>query len=92
MYSLNLNTMKPHVKIYMKYFGYDTCDFIPCLLCSSKAIDIHHIHGRGKGKDVIDNLVALCRDCHADCHNEKISKEEVQGRHDLAMIAGGELF
>ena len=89
---LNLNTMKNHTKVYMKYFGYDVCDFIPCEICGAGSVDIHHIQGRGEGKDVPENLVALCRDCHADCHNEKISKEEIRERHDMKMLAGGELF
>ena len=60
--------MKRHVKIYLDYFGYGIDDFVPCELCNKKAIDIHHVMGRGKGKDVISNLMALCRDCHNKCH------------------------
>jgi hypothetical protein len=48
----------------MDYFGYGEQDFIPCEVNGEKAVDIHHIHGRGKGKDVIGNLMALCRDHH----------------------------
>ena len=60
--------MKRHVKIYLDYFGYGIDDFVPCELCNKKAIDIHHVMGRGKGKDVISNLMALCRNCHNKCH------------------------
>jgi hypothetical protein len=56
--------MKKHVKIYMDYFGYGIDDFIPCEVNGEKAVDIHHIHGRGKGKDVIENLMAVCRKHH----------------------------
>ena len=59
--------MKNHTKVYMKFFGYDTSDFIPCELCGNRAADIHHIDSRKmggtKGKDVIENLMALCRIC-----------------------------
>jgi hypothetical protein len=48
----------------MDYFGYGEQDFVPCEVNGEKAVDIHHIHGRGKGKDVIENLMALCRDHH----------------------------
>jgi 5-methylcytosine-specific restriction endonuclease McrA len=51
----------------MKYFGFDTSDFIPCEVCGHKAVDIHHIDCRGMGgseKDNIENLMALCRICH----------------------------
>ena len=55
--------MKPHTKIYLTYFGYDTTDFIPCEVCGSQSTDIHHLSCRGMGgsktKDVIENLQAL---------------------------------
>ena len=60
--------MKKHVKIYLDYFGYSGYEFIPCEVCGSKAVDIHHINARGMGgskaADCIENLQALCRDCH----------------------------
>ena len=67
--------MKPHTKIYLTYFGYDTTDFIPCEVCGSKAVDIHHIQPRQMGgttkKDVIENLQALCRPCHIKYGDKK---------------------
>ena len=60
--------MKPHVKAYLKHYGYTVADFIPCEVCNSRAVDIHHIKARGMGgskdKDTPDNLMALCRPCH----------------------------
>lgn len=41
--------MKTHTKVYMKFFGYDVSDFIPCELCGAKAVDIHHVEARGMG-------------------------------------------
>jgi hypothetical protein len=35
--------MKNHTKVYLKGMGYDTTDWIPCEVCQSKAVDIHHI-------------------------------------------------
>jgi len=52
--------MVKHVKVYMQYFGYGEQDVISCEVCGARAVDIHHINGRGKGRDVIGNLVALC--------------------------------
>jgi 5-methylcytosine-specific restriction endonuclease McrA len=67
--------MKPWTKIYLDYFGYDTTDFIPCEVCGSQAIDIHHIHPRGMGgtktKDTIENLMALCRNHHIEMGDKK---------------------
>jgi 5-methylcytosine-specific restriction endonuclease McrA len=60
--------MTPHVKIYLACTGKGIDDFVPCEICGKRANDIHHIHGRGKGKDVISNLMALCRDHHNSAH------------------------
>ena len=60
--------MKAHTKIYMNYFGYGEQDTILCEVCGVGAVDIHHINGRGKGKDVIENLIAVCRKCHNAAH------------------------
>ena len=60
--------MTKHCKIYFAYFGYGIDSFIPCEVCGKKAVDIHHIHGRGKGKDVIENIMALCRNHHNAAH------------------------
>lgn len=58
--------MTKHCKVYMDYFNYGEQDFIPCEVCGAKAVDIHHITGRGK--DNIDNLIAVCRKCHRAAH------------------------
>ena len=67
--------MQRHTKIYIEAFGYDTSDntiFVPCEICEKKANDIHHIIGRGKkGKDRIENLMAVCRKCHDDYGDRK---------------------
>ena len=60
--------MTRHVRIYTDYFGYGEQDVILCEVCGQRAVDIHHIDGRGKGKDVIENLMALCRKCHNAAH------------------------
>jgi 5-methylcytosine-specific restriction endonuclease McrA len=69
----------------MKHFDYGETDFIPCEACGRPAVDIHHIHGRGEGKDVIENLIALCRKCHDMCHAEKLNKETVQLIHNYFL-------
>ena len=60
--------MKKHTKLYLQEMGYDETDFICCEVCGAKAVDIHHIEAIGMGgsktKDVMENLMALCRSCH----------------------------
>jgi 5-methylcytosine-specific restriction endonuclease McrA len=67
--------MQQHTKNYYKAFGYGIDDVILCEVCGAKAVDIHHICGRGKGKDELWNLIALCRECHNKAHANLISKE-----------------
>lgn len=81
--------MKNHTKIYLKYFGYDTSDFIPCEMCGLKAQDIHHVEARGMGgskhADNIENLMALCRKCHIDFGDKKQHKEMLKVVHKVKM-------
>jgi hypothetical protein len=77
--------MKNHTKIYMKFFGYQIPEDARCEICRAPCQDIHHIHGRGKGMDVIENLAGLCRNHHDDCHNEVINKSTMQAIHDKFM-------
>jgi len=77
--------LKRHTKIYLNYFGYDQTDFIPCEVCDKKAVDIHHIECKGMGgskqKDYIENLQALCRECHLKYGDKKQYKEFLLTKH-----------
>jgi len=77
--------VQKHVKIYFDFFDFGIDDVVPDEINNTRAVDIHHIHGRGKGKDVIENLMALNRDHHNDAHAEKLSKEVLQKIHNEYM-------
>jgi 5-methylcytosine-specific restriction endonuclease McrA len=76
--------VKNHTKIYFKHFGHKIPEDVLCECCSSPSTDIHHVNGRGEGKDVIENLMALCRECHTAAHTN-ISKKAMQKIHDDFM-------
>lgn len=88
-YTKRESTMKKHTKIYLNYFGYDTTDFIPCEVCGSQAVDIHHIECRGMGgskeADKIENLQALCRKCHIQFGDQKQHKDFLIITHQIKM-------
>ena len=84
--------MQRHTKIYFKYFDYGEQDIILCECCKRPAVDVHHVQGRGKGKDVIENLMALCRRCHDLAHMEKISKGELQYIHNNFLNGVRKIF
>ena len=81
--------MKKHTSVYLDYFDYTTADFIPCECCGAKAVDINHIDARGMGgskkKDVIENLMAVCRDCHVKYGDKIQHKEYLHKVHKIAM-------
>ena len=81
--------MQKHTKIYLKHFGYDVASFVPCEVCGAKAVDIHHIEPRGMGgskkADNIDNLMALCRECHIEYGDKKQHKFRLHICHQLKL-------
>ena len=81
--------MKNHVKVYMSYYGYGEEDIIPCV-CGKKAVDIHHLVPRGMGgsklRDNIENLIALCRECHDKAESDKTFNNELIKRKEYGKI------
>ena len=86
--------MQTHVKIYLDYFDYVTQEEIPCEACGRPANDIHHIYGRGEGKDVIQNLMALCRECHDRATTSKnyVTPGEMQLIHNYFLQGQRRVF
>ena len=82
--------MKRHTKIYLQGMGYDITDWIPCEVCNKQAVDIHHIEARGMGgsedRDTIENLMALCRECHLLYGDIKLYKEWLQEIHNKKLF------
>jgi 5-methylcytosine-specific restriction endonuclease McrA len=81
--------MKPYVKMYMEHFNYALDDFIGCEVCGARAVDIHHIYRRGMGgtkkSDQIENLIALCRDCHSNLGDKKQHLEFLEKKHQSTL-------
>jgi len=85
---------KGYIQIYLNYFGFKEGDFVVCEACGKPAVEIHHIHGRGKGNDVIENLMALCRKCHERAHGSihPVSKDEFQLIHNSFLLGNRKIF
>jgi 5-methylcytosine-specific restriction endonuclease McrA len=84
--------MQKHTQIYLQGMGYKKTDFIPCEVCGSQAVDVHHIEARGMGgskdKDTIENLMGCCRQCHIKYGDKKQYKEFLKEIH-LKNIPNG---
>lgn len=83
--------MQKHTRIYLDRFGYGQDSWIPCEVCGSRAVDIHHIECRGMGGsarvDYIENLMALCRKCHVEYGDKKQHLEWLKSKH-LTFLHG----
>ena len=56
----------------MNFFGYDESSTILCEMCNDVAVDIHHLERRNKIKnDYVENLIAVCRDCHIKAESDR---------------------
>jgi len=82
--------MTPHLETYCNHFGFDIASWIPCEICGTTAVDIHHIHARGMGGttqvDHIDNLMALCRPCHHAFGDKEQFMEMLDVMHTYRMM------
>lgn len=85
--------MQKYIKTYLDHFDYTENEVI-CEACGKPAVDIHHIHGRGEGMDVIKNLIALCRKCHDRAHGSKhfVNKDEFQYIHNNFLVGNKKTF
>lgn len=77
--------MKKHIKLKFEQKGWQVPEDAICEVCGKRAVDVHHIESRGMGgsktKDHIENLIALCRECHEKAHFQRepyLSKEELK--------------
>ena len=57
-------------KSFYKYHGLSECDVLPCAMCNSVAVNLHHVeYGKGIKDNNPKNLVPLCYACHWEHHN-----------------------
>lgn len=85
--------MKVYTKRYFDYFGYNESSFIPCEVCGNKSVDLHHIKARGMGGtkerfiNQIENLMALCRECHEKYGDKSQWREFLKDIHRRKLLA-----
>ena len=85
--------MQRHTLNYFKFFKIDYSpdgwhEYIPCEVCHKKSDDLHHIESRIKGVkrlDQVENIIALCRDCHNKAHAGTLTKEQLKRIHKIKM-------
>ena len=71
--------MIKYKKIYIEALNLSTSDWIGCEYCGKTAVDIHHIKFKSHcGKDEINNLIALCRECHNLAHDSMMFNQKLK--------------
>lgn len=87
-----------YIRVYMDYFGIGEDDIWWDEATGTqhpfKSMNIHHIWGRGKGKDVIENLMCLQFKTHQRAHGTKnyVSKEQFQLIHNYFLQGSRKSF
>ena len=70
-----------YLEKFRRYYNIGEQDIVICAFGDGLASDIHHINFRSHGgKDEINNLIPLCRNCHDRAHLKKkpyLTKEEL---------------
>ena len=78
--------MQKYKKNYKKHYGLSDDDIVLCEECGAVAVDLHHIIKRSQGgSDKVENLVALCRDCH-NKHHQKARNKMVNSWKEVAQM------
>ena len=74
--------MQNYKKNFVDHYGYCEWEFIPCAICGTAAIELHHVtkksETKAKWRDNVENLLPLCSLCHMDCEARKYTPEEQQ--------------
>lgn len=80
--------MRPHIKNYLKHFEVFG-DFVACEVCWRAGTEFHHIKYKSQwGKDNVENIACLCRECHQRCHfiwTPYIKFEEIETIHNKKL-------
>jgi 5-methylcytosine-specific restriction endonuclease McrA len=88
--------LKKYTKLYLDFFGYTIDDVICCEVCGRKSVDIHHISARGMGgseeADRIENLMAVCRECHIIYGDKKQHIEFLKEKHQQFIYNYGKIY
>lgn len=86
--------MQKHIRIFLKHNNLKSLENVKCEECGEQAEEIHHIIPRSiASKDnvnKIENLQALCKQCHKKKHNKnehKTSYKKMGSRTYIASIS-----
>lgn len=81
--------MERHIKNYLKFFGLDGTEFIPCECgCGRKGHEFHHLKPRSSfgskrkvEQDRVENVACINAECHRKVHASKEFNQELKEKH-----------
>lgn len=80
--------MQKHIKNFKERYQLSEGEIFICQHChQTAAVDIHHIIFKSRGgSDEVENLIALCRECHDKAHGKLKKGEEKISAETLLKI------
>lgn len=75
--------MIKYKKIFLDFWGYSPEEYISCTGCGTTSVDIHHLTFKSQGgKDEVENLAPVCRNCHNEAHSNKEFNNKLKIKHN----------
>ncbi len=91
-------SLPKHIQNYFDFFGLEEGDWVESEISGWTANDFHHIYEKGMGGrptfthdgveydiDAVENIIAVTRDEHVDCHAVVYTKDELWSLHSKVM-------
>lgn len=75
-----------YITNYMKHYNIGEQDIVLCKAkseeCLGVAVDLHHIVFKSQGgKDNVENLIPICRNCHNLAHAKILTQEYLYAKN-----------
>lgn len=87
-----------HIHNYYDFFGLEPGDWVGSEISGESCMDFHHIYEKGMGGrkhfkhegieyhiDDVNNVIAVTRDQHNDCHAVMYTKDQLMLLHSKTM-------
>lgn len=91
-------SLPKHIQNWLEFFDLEPGDWVGSEISNVTCNDWHHIHEKGMGGrpkfffkdkwwdiDCVENIIAVTREEHNDCHSNVYTKEQLWDLHSKQM-------